>query len=113
MAQSMALASGSKEADDRLSLIAGEAPASLPGSADDIRVVSLVGDPMDWSGPRDRFPQFVRSGGYVMQVGEKTYGLSVQGAVEEGVRRIRHRAVRALDGRNRTFHRFDGGQQRI
>lgn len=84
MAQSMALASGSREADDRLSLIAGEAPASLPGSADDIRVVSLVGDPMDWSGPRDRFPQFVRSGGYVMRVGEKTYGLSVQGAVEEG-----------------------------
>lgn len=88
VAQAMALGSGKETTDDRLSMVAGEKPASLPGRDNRIRIVSLVGDPMDWSGPRDQFPRFVRSGGYVMRIGERSYGLSVRGAVEEGAGRF-------------------------
>jgi len=88
LAQSMALGSGSVEAGGSMSLVAGHAPESLPGADDDIRIVSLVGDPMDWSGSPDQFPRFVRSGGYEMRIGEKQYGLSVRGSAEEGSQRF-------------------------
>jgi hypothetical protein len=84
MAQTMALGSGSAESAEIVSMVAGQSPESLPGKDNDIRIVSLVGDPMDWSGSRDQFPKFVRSGGYEMRIGGKHYGLSVRGSAEEG-----------------------------
>ena len=84
MAQTVALGSGSVEIGSSMSLVAGHAPESLPGKDSTMRIVSLVGDPVEWEGTRDQFPRLVRSGGYEMRIGEKRYGLSVRGSVEEG-----------------------------
>ena len=109
MTQAMALGSGSEDLDGRVSLVAGHAPESLPGQDNEMRIVSLVGDPMDWEGTRDQFPRFVRSGGYEMRIGEKRYGLSVRASAGEGSRefvsgdrvpamgRVEHRIVALND----------------
>jgi len=86
MAQTMALGSGSSESARIVSMVAGQSPESLPGKDNDIRIVSLVGDPMDWSGSRDQFPKFARSGGYEIRIGQKHYGLSVRASAQEGSR---------------------------
>jgi hypothetical protein len=83
VAQTMALGGRAPEASG-LSLVAGAAPDALPGKGDQIHIVSLVGDPLDWSGPRGQVPAFPRSGAYSVRVGEESFCLSVRGSDREG-----------------------------
>jgi hypothetical protein len=83
LAQTMALGGRSPEPVGR-SLVAGTAPDALPGKSDHVQIVSLVGDPFDWSGPRSRVPVFPRSGAYSVQVGDETVCLSVRSSDREG-----------------------------
>jgi hypothetical protein len=98
LAQTMALGGRSPEPVGR-SLVAGTAPDSLPGKGDDVQIVSLVGDPFEWSGPRSRLPVFPRSGAYSVRAGDESFCLSVRGSDREGSTRYIESAVVPALGR--------------
>jgi hypothetical protein len=87
LAQTMALGGKAPEAAS-LSLVAGTAPDALPGKGDQVHIVSLVGDPLDWSGLRSTVPAFPRSGAYSVRVGEESFCLSVRSSDREGGNRF-------------------------
>lgn len=78
MVQPIALGAFSSLAMRNMSIVAGSAPRSLPGDEDDeVQIITLVGDPVDWSGPRDQAPVLVREGAYLVRAGERQMCLSV------------------------------------
>ena len=84
MAQPMALGAVSSLVDESISLIAGNAPRSLSGKEDEVKITTLVGDQVDWSGPRDQVPVLVRGGAYIARMGERETCLSVLPSDAEG-----------------------------
>jgi hypothetical protein len=84
MAQPMALGAVSSLVNRSISIVAGNAPRSLPTRDDEVRITTLVGDQVDWSGPRDQVPTLVREGAYVVGVGDSQMCLSIMPADSEG-----------------------------
>jgi hypothetical protein len=84
MAQPIALGAVSSLVNRSMSLVAGNAPRSLPGKGDEVKITTLVGDQVDWSGPRDQVPVLVREGAYVVRMGERETCLSVIPSDAEG-----------------------------
>jgi len=80
----MALGAVSGGVRNHLSLVAGNAPRSLPAKEDELTITTLVGGQVDWSGPRDRVPTLVREGAYVVRMGTHETFLSVMPSDTEG-----------------------------
>ena len=84
MAQPMALGAVASLVNERMSIVAGEAPRSLPGKGDEVKIATLVGDQVDWTGPRDQVPVLVRGGAYIVRTGKREACLSVMPSDTEG-----------------------------
>jgi len=84
MAQPMALGAVSSLVNESIALVAGNAPRSLPGKEDEVKITTLVGDQVDWSGPRDQVPVLVRGGAYIIRTGRRKTCLSVIPSDAEG-----------------------------
>jgi len=84
MVQPMALGAVSSLVNESISLVAGDAPRSLSGTEDEVSITTLVGDQVDWSGPRDQIPVLVRGGAYVVRTGRQEMCLSVIPSDAEG-----------------------------
>jgi len=84
MVQPMALGAVSSLATRNMSIVAGNAPNSLPGQEAEVKITTLVGDQVDWSGPRDQVPVLVREGAYIVRVGKREICLSVMPSDTEG-----------------------------
>jgi len=84
MAQPMALGAVSGVVNETISLVAGNAPRSLPGTGDEVKITTLAGDQVDWSGPRDQVPVLVRGGAYIVRLGRRKICLSVIPSDAEG-----------------------------
>jgi len=84
MAQPMALGAVSSRVNESMSLVAGKAPRSLSGKEEELKIITLVGDQVDWSGPRDQVPVLVRGGAYIVRMGERETCLSVMPSDTEG-----------------------------
>jgi hypothetical protein len=84
LAQPIALGAVSGMVHESMSLVAGNAPRSLPGKEAEVKIHTLVGDQVDWSGPRDQVPMLVREGAYIVRMGERKACLSVTPSDAEG-----------------------------
>ena len=84
MVQPIALGAVSGLATRNMSIVAGNALRSLPGEEDEVTITTLVGDPIEWSGPRDQTPNLVREGAHLVRVGERQVCLSVMPAEAAG-----------------------------
>jgi hypothetical protein len=84
MAQPMALGAVSGMVNESVSIVAGAAPRSLRGKGDQVKITTLVGDQVDWSGTRDQVPKLVRGGAYTVRMGERETCLSVIPSDTEG-----------------------------
>jgi hypothetical protein len=84
MAQTMALGSRGQQSHG-LTGVAGNV-VELPGQGDEVQMVSLAGDPLDYSGPRTQAPPLPRSGAYSVKLGDASYCLSVRSSDREGSR---------------------------
>lgn len=82
--QPIALGAVSGAVNRNLSLVAGHAPRSLPGKEIEARISTLVGDQVDWTGPRDQAPVLVREGAYIVRMGKREMCLSVMPSDAEG-----------------------------
>ncbi|HOD81350.1 MAG: hypothetical protein BWX88_02294 [Planctomycetes bacterium ADurb.Bin126] len=83
LAQIIALGGGPPAQSDAV-LVAGTAARLRSTSQDPVRILSLVGDPMDWAGPAGRTPVFARSGAFTVQAGVDRSCLSVRSSDQEG-----------------------------
>ena len=84
MVQPIALGAVSSLANDSISLVAGKAPRLSSGNEDNMNISTLVGDQVEWSGPRDQAPELVRGGAYIVRVGRREMCLSVIPSDTEG-----------------------------
>jgi hypothetical protein len=84
MVQPIALGAVSSLANDSISLVAGKAPRLSSGNEDDVNITTLVGDQVEWAGPRDQAPELVRGGAYIVRVGRREMCLSVIPSDTEG-----------------------------
>jgi hypothetical protein len=84
MVQPMALGAVSGVVNRNLSLVAGNAPRSLPGKEDEVKISTLVGDQVLWAGPRAQAPVLVREGAYIVRMGKRELCLSVMPSDTEG-----------------------------
>ncbi len=108
MAQAMALGGRTREASGLY--VAAGAPVALPAREGDdaVHIVSLVGDPLDWTGVRSGVPVFPRSGAYSVQLGQEAFCLSVRSADQEGIRRfIESGTVPAVGSMPHTIHTLE------
>jgi len=87
-AQAMALGGRTREPSGLYVAAGSPPPALLASGGDGVHIVSLVGDPFDWTGVRGQVPVFPRSGAYSIQVGQESFCLSVRSADQEGSRRF-------------------------
>jgi hypothetical protein len=93
LAQTLALGGRLQEASG-LTLEAGAVLDAVPGKGEKVHIVSLVGDPLDWTGTRGQIPAFPRSGAYSVRVEDEQRGtfesfcLSVRSSDREGSGRV-------------------------
>jgi len=85
MAQSIAVEGMSFEEDAMLSLVAGEYPKGIDASGQQVEVLSLIGDAIDWKGRASEMPVFSKSGVYLVKSDDKEYCVSVRSSEKEGI----------------------------
>ncbi len=83
MAQRMAVAGGSGNGSDIVSLVAGERPQAWPAEGE-TELLSLSGDALEWRGPAAEMPAFPRTGVYLATTGNEKYCISVRASPKEG-----------------------------
>ena len=88
MAQTMAVEGTSSEEDAMLSLVAGEYPTGIDAAGQQVEVLSLMGDAIDWKGQVGEMPAFSKSGVYRVISGDKEYCVSVRSSEKEGAERF-------------------------
>jgi hypothetical protein len=87
MAQRMAVAGGSGNGSQIVSLVAGERPQAWPAEGE-TELLSLSGDALEWKGPAAEMPAFPRTGVYLATTGKEKYCISVRASPKEGESRF-------------------------
>ena len=85
IAQRMAVAGFSSGQEGAISLVAGERPRGIRAQGGEVKVLSLVGDSMDFQGKEQDVPAFPRAGVYLVTAGDKKYCISVRASDKEGL----------------------------
>ncbi len=88
IAQRMAVAGSSSEEEGAISLVAGERPRGINAQGSEVKVLSLVGDSMDWKGKEQEIPAFPRAGVYLVTAGDNKYCISVRASEKEGLEKF-------------------------
>jgi len=92
MAQRMALSGDVDQDGTMVSLVAGQKTRRVGESIDEevagteeVKVISLVGDTLDWNGPASQIPAFVRMGVYLIEGEKGKTCVSVRASEKEGI----------------------------
>ena len=109
MAQRMALEGAVSSGPETISLVAGEPITGISPGADVARVISLVGDALDWQGQAKQMPLLPRAGVYVAKAGDNNrYCICVRGSEKEGLQRfVDGPQVAALGATDHTVLPYD------
>jgi len=83
LAQRIAVGGNAASDAHNLSLVAGERPR-VPPDSNEIEVLSLVGDALEWKGPPDKMPTFPRTGVYLLTTDGERQCVSVRASDREG-----------------------------
>ncbi|GAG15921.1 unnamed protein product, partial [marine sediment metagenome] len=70
------------------SLVAEERPRGIKAQGGEIKMLSLVGDSMDWKGKEQEIPAFPRTGVYLVTAGDNKYCISVRASEKEGLEKF-------------------------
>ncbi len=84
MVQPIALGAATGLVNANVSIVAGQPMRSMPGEGNELSITTLLGDQVDWSGSRDQAPLLVRSGAYIVAMGERESCLTVMPSEREG-----------------------------
>lgn len=84
LTQPMALGAVSGLAHGSRSMVAGDAPRLMPGDAEEMSIATLLGDAVDWTGPKNQAPVLVRAGAYIVSIGGRHTCLTVLPSPREG-----------------------------
>ena len=84
MVQPIALGTASGLVNANVSIVAGQPTRLPPGEGNDMSITTLLGDQVDWSGLRDKSPLLVRSGAYIVAMGQRESCLTVLPSNLEG-----------------------------
>jgi len=84
MVQPIALGAVSSLSNESLSIVAGQSPRLVPGEGDQMSIVTLLGDHVDWSGLKDQSPVMVRGGAYIATINGRDTCLTVLPSDTEG-----------------------------
>jgi len=85
MAQSIAVEGTNLEDEKVLSLVAGEYPKGVNAGGQQVEVISLVGDEIDFEGRASDMPVFSKSGVYLVKAGSEEFCVSVRSSEKEGL----------------------------
>ena len=84
MAQPIALGAASGLVNANLSIVAGQPMRLMQGEGNELSITTLLGDRVDWFGLKDKSPLLVRSGAYVVNMGQRESCLTVLPSEREG-----------------------------
>ena len=84
MAQPIALGAASGLVNANVSIVAGQPTRLMPGEGNEMSITTLLGDQVDWSGLKDKSPLLVRSGAYIVNMGQRESCLTVLPSEREG-----------------------------
>jgi hypothetical protein len=84
MVQPIALGAASGLVNANVSIVAGQPMRLMPGEGNELSITTLLGDQVDWSGLRDKAPLLVRSGAYIVAMGQRESCLTVMPSEREG-----------------------------
>ena len=84
MAQPIALGAASGLVNANVSIVAGQPTRLMPGEGNEMSITTLLGDQVDWSGLKDKSPLMVRSGAYIVNMGQRESCLTVLPSEREG-----------------------------
>jgi hypothetical protein len=84
MAQPIALGAASGLVNANVSIVAGQPTRLMPGEGNEMSITTLLGDQVDWSGLKDKSPLLVRSGAYIVNMGQRESCLTVLPSKREG-----------------------------
>ena len=84
MAQPIALGAASGLVNANVSIVAGQPTRLMPGEGNEMSITTLLGDQVDWSGLKDNSPLLVRSGAYIVNMGQRESCLTVLPSEREG-----------------------------
>jgi hypothetical protein len=84
MVQPIALGAASGLVNANVSIVAGQPTRLMPGEENELSITTLLGDQVDWSGSRDKSPLLVRSGAYIVAMGQRESCLTVLPSDREG-----------------------------
>ena len=84
MAQPIALGAASGLVNANVSIVAGQPTRLMPGEGNEMSITTLLGDQVDWSGLKDNSPLLVRSGAYIVNMGQRESCLTVLPSKREG-----------------------------
>mgnify|MGYP002525310185 CR=1 FL=1 len=84
MVQPIALGAASGLVNANVSIVAGQPTRLMPGEGNELSITTLLGDQVDWSGSRDKSPLLVRSGAYIVAMGQRESCLTVLPSDREG-----------------------------
>ena len=84
MAQPIALGAASGLVNANVSIVAGQPTRLMPGEGNEMSITTLLGDQVDWSGLKDKSPLMVRSGAYIVNMGQRESYLTVLPSEREG-----------------------------
>jgi len=84
MAQPIALGAASGLVNANVSIVAGQPMRLMQGEGNELSITTLLGDQIDWFGLKDKSPLLVRSGAYVVNMGQRESCLSVLPSEREG-----------------------------
>ena len=84
MVQPIALGAASGLVNANVSIVAGQPMRLMPGEGNELSITTLLGDQVDWSGLRDQSPLLVRSGAYIVAMGQRESCLTVMPSEREG-----------------------------
>ncbi|MFC1636320.1 hypothetical protein ACFL5Z_15935, partial [Planctomycetota bacterium] len=85
MSHNMATGGESFEQEAMLSVVAGESPKGIEIAGQQLEVLSLVGDPVEWEGQVGDMPVFTKPGVYQIKAGDREYCISVRSSEKEGL----------------------------
>ncbi|TKJ33413.1 MAG: hypothetical protein CEE38_20635 [Planctomycetes bacterium B3_Pla] len=99
MAQSMAVEGTSVEQDSMISLVAGQSVQGIDTGGQQVEVLSLTGEAIEWKGRANETPAFSKPGVYLLQSGDREYCVSVRSSDKEGLTQfVKGSQVSALGG---------------
>jgi hypothetical protein len=84
MAQPIALGAVSGLVNANVSIVAGQPTRLIPGEGNELSITTLLGDQIDWFGLKDKSPLLVRSGAYIVKMGQRESCLTVLPSESEG-----------------------------